>query len=84
MIIERFEPGRQEEIYRRVRERGRGLPDGLDYVASWVEVGFDRCFQVMRCDDPELLFGWIADAADLCRFEVVPVLDSARVQELMA
>lgn len=84
MIIERFEPGRQGETYRRLRENGRGCPDGLEYVASWVEVGFERCFQVMRCDDPELLFAWIADAADVCRFEVVPILESARVQALMA
>ena len=84
MVIERFEPGRQDEIYRRVREHGRRLPDGLEYVASWVEIGFERCFQVMRCDDPELLFGWIADATDVCRFEVVPVLDSTTVQALMS
>lgn len=35
-------------VYRRVREAGRMLPAGLEYVDSWVEPTFARCFQLMR------------------------------------
>ena len=84
MVIETFAPGRQEEIYRRVREEGRGFPDGLRYVGSWIDASFARCWQLMESDDAATLVEWIAQAGDLCRFEVVPVVESARVQEVMS
>jgi len=36
-------------IYKRLRDGGRMLPDGLRYVDSWVEPNFARCFQLMEC-----------------------------------
>lgn len=84
MVIERFAPGRVEEIYRNVRERGRGLPDGLVYVDSWVAAGLDVCFQLMECDDPALLQEWVASWGDLIRFEVVPVAPSKATAAVMA
>jgi uncharacterized protein DUF3303 len=55
MIIERFKPGCARAVYQRFRERGRIAPDGLQYVASWVDMEFERCFQVMETDDDALL-----------------------------
>jgi hypothetical protein len=52
MVIERFKNRDAEPIYRRFREHGRMMPEGLKYVASWIEENFDRCFQVMECEDP--------------------------------
>ena len=84
MVIEHFKPGMAPEVYRRARERGRMMPEGLAYVASWVEPGFARCFQVMETDDPALLQQWIAAWEDLVDFEVVPVITSAQAAEIMA
>lgn len=82
MVIEHFRDA--PAVYRRAREQGRLMPPGLTYVASWVEPGFSRCFQVMECDDPALLDEWMAAWADLVEFEVVPVLTSAQAAEAMA
>lgn len=84
MVIERFGAGRAPAVYRRARERGRMMPPGLVYVASWVEPDFSRCFQVMECDDRALLDEWMAAWADLVDFEVVPVIASAEAAEIMA
>ena len=54
MVIERWKNGKAEEIYRRVQEKGRMLPEGLKYVDSWVEPNFNRCFQLMECDELHL------------------------------
>jgi hypothetical protein len=51
MVIERFRDNDMAPVYRRLAERGRGLPEGLRFVDSWVEAGFGRCFQLMDCDD---------------------------------
>lgn len=82
MVIERFKNRDALPIYRRFREQGRMLPDGLRYVVSWVETNYDRCFQVMECDDPRLFDEWIARWADLADFEVVPVRTSAEAAAL--
>ncbi len=83
MVVERFRPGQAPAVYRRAREQGRMMPPGLQYVASWVEADFARCFQVMECDDPELLQVWIRAWEDLVDFEVVPVITSAEAAERM-
>ena len=76
MVVERFKLGAASEIYRRARERGRLLPQGLEYVDSWVDMEFTRCFQLMRTEDPALLTEWIRAWSDLTDFEVIPVRTS--------
>lgn len=76
MVIERFKNRDADAIYDRFLERGRMLPDGLTYVDSWVEPNYDRCFQLMACDDPALLQQWAVQWEDLVEFEFIPVLTS--------
>ena len=83
MVVERYR-GPAAEIYRRARERGRMLPDGVRYVDSWVDAGLGRCFQLMETPDVALLSAWAARWADLVEFEFVPVLGSAEVAALVA
>jgi hypothetical protein len=75
-VIERFHNRDAAPIYQRARERGRMLPPGLEYVDSWVEPNFDRCFQLMRTDDPALLEEWATNWRDLVDFEFVEVVTS--------
>jgi hypothetical protein len=84
MVIERFRDGDAAAVYRRFRERGRMAPDGLRYVDSWVETGFERCFQLMECEDPRLLEQWTANWQDLVEFEIVPVVTSRQAAETIA
>ncbi len=81
MVIERFKNRDAAAVYRRYREQGRMTPGGLEYVESWVETNFDRCFQLMECDDPELFRQWTARWQDLVEFEVVPVMTSKEAAE---
>ena len=84
MIVEHFEGGDPGPVYSRFRERGRLAPEGLDYLGSWVTSDLTRCYQVMECADRALLDEWIAQWADLVRFEVVEVMTSAEAAEAVA
>jgi len=84
MVIEHFRPGRAAEVYRRFRDRGRLAPEGLTYVSSWVDLGFQRCFQVMEAEDESVLQKWTANWDDLVDFEIVPVRTSAEAAAVMA
>lgn len=76
MVIERFRNRDADAVYERFRERGRMLPEGVTYISSWVEPNFDRCFQLMECEDPQLLHAWAANWNDLVDFEFIPVITS--------
>jgi Protein of unknown function (DUF3303) len=77
MIIEHFRNGDAVPVYRRFRDRGRLIPEGLCYRGSWVTEDFERCFQIMECEDRELLTQWMAHWEDLIDFDVFPVISSA-------
>ncbi|HEV7664170.1 MAG TPA: DUF3303 family protein [Chloroflexota bacterium] len=84
LLIEHYKPGRAEDVYRRFRDHGRLAPAGVEYLASWVETGFSRCFQVMRAERRELLEAWMEQWVDLVEFEVVEVRTSADAAEVIA
>ena len=73
MVIERFRNQDAKAIYRRLAERGRMTPEGLEFVESWVSADLDRCFQIMACEDISLLQRWVSEWSDLVEFEIVPV-----------
>jgi len=81
MVIERFKDA--PSIYRRLREKGRIMPEGLEYVSSWIDVDLKTCWQLMRTDNESLLQAWTDNWKDLMDFEVVPVRTSAEVRERM-
>ena len=83
MVVERFRDRDAKAIYRRFREKGRMAPDGLKYVGSWIEANFDRCFQLMECDDAALLQDWLLNWSDLVECEIVPVVPSAETKALV-
>jgi hypothetical protein len=83
MVIERFKDCDPRPIYRRLRTEGRKMPEGLKWVGSWIELNFDRCFQLMECDDARLLQDWIMEWNDVMSFEIVPVVPSKETRELV-
>jgi len=84
MIIESFKNRDAAPVYRRFRDHGRLAPDGLKYVSSWVTADMAQCYQVMECDDPQLLEQWIARWCDLVDFEILPLITSAQAVEQLA
>jgi hypothetical protein len=73
MVIEHFRNQDAKAVYARFRDKGRLMPDGITFVASWVTADLSRCFQVMECADVTLLQRWVAEWTDLVQFEILPV-----------
>lgn len=76
MIVEHFRNDDARPVYERFRRHGRLAPDGLRYIDSWVTPDLTRCYQVMECDDRDLLDAWLTQWEDLVEFEVHPVITS--------
>ena len=81
MIVEHFKNQDAVPVYRRFRDRGRQAPAGLQYVSSWVDEKFERCFQLMETNRPEDLDEWIGNWSDLVEFEFYPVMSSEEASE---
>lgn len=77
MVIERFKSGDARAVGERFRQRGRMMPDGVLYHASWMDAAGARCFQIMEAPDLAALQQWTAHWDDLVDFEIVPVQTSA-------
>jgi hypothetical protein len=84
MVIETFRNQDAKAIYRRLREKGRMMPDGLKFVSSWVTADLGRCFQLMEADDITLLQLWIVQWSDLMAFEIVPVMSGKDTAEALS
>jgi hypothetical protein len=81
MVVERFAGNDMAPIYQHLRSHGRGMPEGLAYVDSWIAADFSRCFQLMRCDDAALLQQWVLHWRGTgATFEIVPVTPSAQTR----
>lgn len=80
VVVETFKDA--GEIYRRFDEKGRMMPDGLEYVSSWIDIDFEKCFQLMETDDFALFDEWISNWSDLMDFEIFPVMTSNEAKEI--
>ena len=78
MVVETFLPGCKENVYQRFHEQGRMLPEGLIYVSSWLEKDGDRCFQLMKTEDPTLFRAWFDEWKDLVAMEIVELAEKPK------
>ena len=84
MVVEDFRGRDPKAIYRRVRDKGRAMPDGLRFHGSWVAADMSRCFQLMEADDVTLLQRWVTESSDLVGFEIVPVAPSQETADALS
>jgi hypothetical protein len=84
MVIEKFRSQDAKSVYRRFRDKGRLMPDGVAFVNSWVAADLGRCFQLVECSDITLLQQWVAAWSDLIDFEIVPVVPGKETAAALA
>lgn len=80
MIIERFHPGKEKELYMRFDEKGRMMPAEVTYINSWINEDVTICYQLMETDSTDKLKEWISNWNDLADFELIPVISSAEAK----
>ena len=57
------------------------MPDGVNYINSWINEDVTICYQVMEADSIEKLNEWISHWNDVADFEIIPVITSAQAKE---
>ena len=54
MVVEEFRGRDPKAVYRRFREKGRMMPDGLRFVGSRATADTGRCFRLVETDEVAL------------------------------
>jgi len=73
MVIELFLENCTSKIYERCHSSGRMLPEGLNYLDSWLTKDGTRCFQLMETERYELFEEWTKKWDDLAHFEIIAI-----------
>lgn len=81
MVIEKYHEGKVKTLYQRFAEKGRMMPEGVQYINSWINEDVTVCYQVMESDSIEGLQQWISNWNDIVDFEIIPVITSAQAKE---
>jgi hypothetical protein len=84
MVIETFRGGNARAIGERFHTKGRMMPDGVSYVASWVDPKAMRCYQLMEAPSALAMRPWVKAWDDLVEFEIVAVQTSQEFWERLA
>lgn len=82
MVVENFHD--LDAVGARFRERGRMMPDGVTYHASWMTNDGKQCFQIMEAPQRGLLDQWMRNWEDLVRFEVTEIVIASEFWEQRA
>jgi hypothetical protein len=83
MVVETFKGQDGKAVYRKLRDKGPALPEGLKFLTSHVTADLSRCFQLMETDDITTFQRWIADWQDVVEFEVLPVVEGKTTREAL-
>ena len=84
MVIWTFKPSAAEDAIARFSETGGLPPDGVTMVSRYHVIGGNRGFAVAESDDPIAMGSWTRQWNDLLSFEVIPVVDDAGIQQILA
>jgi hypothetical protein len=76
MVVEKITPKNLESVRSRFLDKGRMLPAGVEYRASWLSLDGTLCFQLMASPSRDLLDEWATKWNDLVEFEIREVLTS--------
>ncbi len=81
MIVETFHLDKVKRLYKRFEEKGRMLPEGVQYINSWITEDVTICYQMMESDTEKKIYEWIQNWIDLSDFKVIPVITSSQAKE---
>ena len=76
--INTWEPSATKEIQKRVIEEGLQIPEGMELVAFYVDLGGGRSFSVFETVDPKAIAIAAMLWADVQNMEVVPVVEEMK------
>ena len=83
LIIENFKKDKVKALYLRLEKEGRLLPEGIQYLSSWIDLDITTCYQVMQADTLGQIQEWLLEWEGFAEFEIIPVIDSDTARKIV-
>ncbi len=84
MAIASYEPEKRNEVIKRRQEKGAVLPPkGTKLMGEWTVIGGGRVFRLIDVEDPKAGFAAALAWSDLCKIEIIPVLETEESMKLI-
>ena len=83
MGIDTWEPGKRDEIFKRLLEKGQMIPDSVKILGQWADVCGCQMFTLCETDDAKALAQWGMGWNDLVRTEIAIVMDAEDATKLL-
>lgn len=78
--IQTWEPSATEVLTKRMTEKGFPVPEGVELIGLYHDLGGGRSFALLETDDPQALATSSMRWADLLKMEIVPVIQFLEMQ----
>ena len=84
MAIATYEPEKRNEVIKRRQER-RAIepPKGTKRIGEWSVIGGGKVFMLIDVEDPKAGFAASLAWSDLCKIEIIPVMETEEALKLM-
>jgi hypothetical protein len=84
MSIITYEPEKRNEMIKRRAERAAIVPPkGAKSIGEWSVIGGGKVFRLVEVEDPKVAFGVAAAWSDLCKIEIIPVMETEEALKLI-
>ena len=84
MAIATYEPEKSSEIIKRRQEKGAmEPPKGAKLIGEWNVIGGGKIFRLIDVEDPRAGFAAVLAWSDLCKIEIIPVIETEEAMKLM-
>ena len=84
MSIITYEPEKRNEMIKRRAERAAiAPPKGAKSIGEWSVIGGGKVFRLVEVEDPKVAVGVAAAWSDLCKIEIIPVMETEEVLKLI-
>jgi hypothetical protein len=82
MTIPLTSSGYKERV-ERFLDTGALPPAGATMLGRWHTVGHNKCYMQVEAANPEPIYQWVSNWADIINFEVEPVLEDAQIAKIL-
>jgi len=84
MAIATYEPEKRNEVIKR-RQARKAIepPKGAKRIGEWSVIGGGKVFMLIDVEDPKAGFAASLAWSDLCKIEIIPVMETEEALKLM-
>lgn len=84
MSIATYEPEKRNEVIKRRVESGTmSPPKGTKIIGEWTVIGGGKVFRLVDVEDSKAGFAAAVAWSDLCKIEIIPVLETEESMKLI-